>query len=371
MKRLENVKNILIRMDLEGRGIVNRDSADQKYFHMVKKTPLRPLPKSGENLSYAKKNFYETLEGETTWKIKISSDCLSHSIFGTEAVPYSSKVTLDPVLLYSYYFSAPLLVKGWMNATKQEQLKRKGALSLNDAEQTNNAHSYWEFFSRAGEKLEKDEETGKSNPDIHQKETIGDVTYSTTGLIDLMQLQFITCDQGTDRYSFNPDRFELVKTYLKKRLPNFDSELGYYMIKNTYNEIPEHGFLLSEENVVFLVKETLKRMLTIDIRRRNSFAKTSGLRIKLVQNPLIHTDASEDNWIELKTIEDIDNLDFGIQYFYDLVNPDEVEERRKLIEGGLQLKRKNEKADAEKKLKKAAEKKALKESLTKNIVENG
>lgn len=371
MKKFQNVKNILFKMDLEGHGIVNRDSSDQKYLHMVKQTFLRPTPKSGDNLSYAKKNFYETPDGETSWKLKISSDCLSHAIFGSDAVPYSSKVTLDPVLLYSYYFSAPLLVKGWMNATKSEQLKRKGAISLNDAEQTNNAVSFWEFFSRSGEKIEKDPETGKANPDIHQKETVGDITYQTNGTIDLMQLQFIACDQGTDRYSFNPDRFELVKSYLKKRLPGFDSELGHYMIKNTYNEIAEHGFLLSEENVVFLVKETLKRMLTVNIRRRNSYAKTSGLKIKLVQDPLIHTEKSEDNWLELNTIEDINNLDFDIQYFYDLIDPNEVKERNKLIEDGLQLKRKNAKIDAEEKVRKAAERRAVKESLTKNVSENG
>jgi hypothetical protein len=367
MKKFQNVKNILFKMDLEGNGIVNRDSSDQKYVHIFNNTQLRPPFKSGDNLSYAKKNFYETAEGKMSWKLKISSDCLSHAIFGSDAVPYSSKVTLSPVLLYSYYFSAPLLVKGWMNATKSEQLKRKGALSLNDAEQTNNAVSSWEFFSRSGEKIEKDQETGKSNPDIHQKETVGEITYGTSGVIDLMQLQFVACDQGTDRYSFNPDKFDLVKTYLKKRLPSFDSELGHYMIKNTYNEIAEHGFLISEENVIFLVKETLKRMLTLNIRRRNSHAKTSGLRIKLVQDPLIHTEKSEDNWLEIKTIEDIDNLDFGVQYFYDLVDPSEVEAKREMIEEGLTISKSKAKADAEKERKKAAEKKASKGSLTKNV----
>ena len=116
-----------------------------------------------------------------------------------------------------------------------------------------------------------------------------------------------------------------------------------------------------------MVKETLKRMLTLNIRRRNSHAKTSGLRIKLVQDPLIHTEKSEDNWLEIKTIEDIDNLDFGVQYFYDLVDPSEVEVKRKMIEEGLVISKSKAKADAEEKTKKAVERKALKESLTKTV----
>ena len=40
------------------------------------------------------------------------------------------------------------------------------------------------------------------------------------------------------------------------------------------------------------------------------FAKTSKLRIKLVENPLIDTHTSKDNWIEIDSINDINKLDY-------------------------------------------------------------
>ena len=56
-----------------------------------------------------------------------------------------------------------------------------------------------------------------------------------------MQLSFISCDQIFDRYAFNPDMFNLYKTLLATKLDGFNSELGFYQIKNSIVEIPEHG----------------------------------------------------------------------------------------------------------------------------------
>jgi hypothetical protein len=144
---------------------------------------------------------------------------------------------------------------------------------------------------------------------------------------------------------------------LTKRLPNFDSELGFYQIKNSCLEIPEKGVLLSNENVVFLIKETLKRMFLLNIKRSSSFASTSSLRIKLVENPLVHTHTSDDEWIKLNSIQEIDNLDFDVESFFVPVDLESAKQLREDIENSLRMRNEKAKSDVrEKKIKSEANK---------------
>jgi hypothetical protein len=332
---MKKVVNVLFEADLYGQGIVNMDSGDQKWIHLRENTHLRQENSRHGNTSYAKKNFYRDSNGNLDWKLKISSDCLKKSMFERDILTQSPKVTHNDDVLYSFLFSVPSLVKGWMSATKKETLKRKGALTICDAQQTSDSVSYLEWFSKSGEKTSNDAETEMSDNTIFKKETVGDITYKTMGNIDIMRLQFISCDQSLDRYNFNPDKFDLVKRYLSRRLPNFNSELGFYKIKNSSLELPEKGFELSNENVVFLVKETLKRILSLNVERNNSFAKTSALRVKLVENPLFDTHTSKDNWIEINTVQDIENLNFDVASFFLPVDEDEANDLRESIEMSL------------------------------------
>ena len=122
--------------------------------------------------------------------------------------------------------------------------------------------------------------------------------------------------------------------------------------------------VLSNENVVFLIKETLKRILFLNVKRSSAFAKTSKLRIKLVENPLFDTHTSKDNWIEIDSVDDINKLEFDVENFYQEIDLVEATERRDSIENSL--KQSNDKAitDAKEKKIKLAEKKSKKQSQT-------
>jgi hypothetical protein len=142
-----------------------------------------------------------------------------------------------------------------MFADKKQTIKRKSPLTINDAEQTSNGVSYLETFSRSGQKIEKDDAADIGGTTFFKKETIGKIKYFTEGNINLSQLQFISCDPIFDRFSFNSDSFRIYKQVLENTLPNFDSELGYYTLSSSVVDQSEHGIKLSEENVIFLVKE--------------------------------------------------------------------------------------------------------------------
>ena len=143
------------------------------------------------------------------------------------------------------------------------------------------------------------------------------------------------------------------------RMKNFNSELGYYQLNGSAIDIPEYGIKLSNENVLDLVKDTLKKLLAINIKRKGSFAKVSSLKIKLVENPIEEFLTGDDNWIDLKSFEDIDKLDFVADDFYGYVDLAEALKRREAIEEALRAEKAKDKAEKlDKDSKKAASKKA-------------
>lgn len=344
------VKNILLKLELEGQGIVNYDSNDQKW--VLNQTHLKNNGKHG-NVSYAKKNFYKDENDELTYKIKISSDSLKHDMFKSDLIAQTPNISYHPTLLYNYIASPLSIIRGYLFANTKETLKRKGAITLCDAEQTCDAMSTINVFSRSGEKKVGEVNDDKGDTTFYAKETVGKIKYESIGNIDLMGLQFISCDSVFDRYSFNPDYYNLYKQFLTQKIPNFNSELGYYQQKNSSIEIPEYGVLLNEENVVYLVKESLKKLLAINIKRKDSYAKVSTLKIKLVEKPNEERFNIEDNWITINSDEDIDKLDFEPYMFYSLVDYDKAKKDRIEIEKEIEKALKDEKKKENKKSKKS------------------
>jgi hypothetical protein len=350
---MEKIKNLLFTLELEGKGVVNMDSNDQKY--VLGKTHLRAR---NENVSFAKKSFTvndnSDDKNDIDYKLKISHDCIGHDMFKRDMVSNVPNVVHHDLLLYTFLASPVSIIRGYMLANKKETLKRTGGFHLCDAIQTCNAKSILEVGARAGEKMSKDGTDDKSDNTFFYRETVGDIEYSAKGDIDLMAYQFISCDNIFDRYSFNPDMYKYYKEFLKKKMPDFNSELGYYQLRDSIIQIPEYGVLLSNENVVFLVKETLKRLLGIDIKRKGAYAKVNSLKIKLVKDPTVDTYNNPDNWIVIKNNADIDALNFDVEFFYDSNDFDEAKALRKDFDERIAEDKRLEK-EAEKE-KKAAQK---------------
>lgn len=323
----KKVKNILISMDIEGNGIVNFDSNDQKWsLHSSEK--LKHLFRKEDNVSYAKKHFFKDENGEWDYKIKISSDAIKRGIFKDDFIEMSPNVMHHDSILYNYIASPMALLRGYLFAKENETLKRKSPLTITDAVQTSNAVSSLETFSKGGNKINDYKADDKKENNFFKQESIGDVEYQLKGFIDLMGLQFISCDQVFDRYSFNPDMFDFYSDLLSKRLPNFKSDLTCQKQINSVVDIPEYGVLLNNDDVVYLVKELLTKLLVLKILRRKAYAKTKSLKIKLVYDVLEDTFDNSQNWISIKNFDDIENLDFEMELFYDEISEEVAKNQR-------------------------------------------
>ena len=103
----------------------------------------------------------------------------------------------------------------------------------------------------------------------------------------IKELMFFSTDEIFDRMGLNPDNFPTFKKYLKTRLPKFDSELGYYVLKTDSRGIPEYGFIMNNEVLIQLVKEYLYRLLQLHIKRAGAYAQIDTVQIKYVYDPLL------------------------------------------------------------------------------------
>jgi hypothetical protein len=345
------VKHVNFKVELIGNGIVNYDSGDQKYLwnRESKEGNKNKFTSADNNNMYSKKHYFRREDGVLDYKIKISSDALRKAIFKGDAIATNPSISHHKSLLNSFIGSTMGLVRGYMFPGKTETLKRKSPLTITSAIQTCNGESYMEFHSRSGEKKVGDD-SSKSDTTIFNKETIGDIKYKAEGFINLQSLEFLSADPIFDRYSFNSDDYSILKTFLMHTLPNFDTELGYYSLKTSCIDIAEYGLKLNNEQVVFLIKETLKRILVLHIDRASSYVNLSKLRIELVYDPL---NSKNNTWIDIQSNEDIDNLNFEVDDNYVLTDESKAKQQRAIIEESIKEEMKKE---ADKKTKKPLKK---------------
>ena len=340
------IKHVNFEIELEGNGIVNYDSGDQKYLwnRESKKGHKNKFTSADNNNMYAKKNYERKEDDVLDYKIKISSDALRAAIFSGDAIATNPSIAHHKSLLNSFIGSTMGLVRGYMFAGKTETLKRKTALTISAAKQTNNAESYMEFHSRSGGKKVGDD-SDKSDTTIFNKETIGDITYKAEGYINLQSLEFLSADPIFDRYQFNSDDYSILKTFLGHNLPNFNGELGYHALKTSAIDVAEYGVKLTNEQIVYLIKETLKRILSLRIDRATAFMRLKSLKVELVVNPI--NLMKKKVWVDINSFEDIDNLNFEVEESYVLVDESNAREQRTIIENVIKEEAKKS-ADAKK-----------------------
>jgi hypothetical protein len=327
------IKSLNFKVELEGNGIVNYDSNDQKnlWNGESKKGNKNKFTSFNNNNMYAKKTYYRSDDGELLYKIKISSDALRKAMFGDDAIAQNPSIKHNKPVLCAFIGSPLGLIKGYCLPDKTESISRKSPFTITSAEQTNNAESYMEFHSRSGQKNVGDD-SDKSDTTIFNKETIGKITYSAEGTIDFQGLEFISCDTIFDRYGFNSDDYSILKPVLSNYLPNFDSDLGYYQLITSSIKVSEYGIKFTNEQIVFLIKEALKRILNFRILRSGSYVKMSKLTVELVINPI---NSKENIFIEINSIDDIENLSFEVVEHYVLTDTSESIEKHNEIERKL------------------------------------
>lgn len=333
----KKVKTVLFRCTINGRGIVNYDSNEQRFIFY--NTNLQnTMYDSNKNVKFSQKHF-NFKDGKLSYRVAITSDTLRHGIFIKETQMQSPSVLNNNDLFYSFIASPTQLLRGYFFGQKEnDSFKRSSAISIVDAVQNCDAVSHLAFHSSSAVK-NSDKENLTSDQTIFKKESIGDTVYETFGSFDIMKAQFVSTSQLFDRYAFNPDYFEKYKNYLSLKMPNFNSELGYFIQKDSDVMVPEHGFLLSGENVLFMLKFFLERLKSFYIARSTAYVAIDKLQYKLVYDPIVDTMFSESGWLTINSREDINNISFEPEMYYSVTDTEAANSLIKEIDETYKAKR--------------------------------
>lgn len=344
------MKSILIDVNLKGRGIVNFDGGDQKWLFKGSEK-FKSLYTPHDNVKYSKKVFYKDDDNQLSdFKIKISDKCIKKAIFNNDMVGQNTNFIQNSDLKFMQIGSPLFMLSGYVITVKNGiSYKKKSPITLTDAIQTNNVKPILDTNTRSGFKQTKSDDTDKSDTTFFKVESVGDITYNGKGTINLNELQFVSLDDYYDRWAFSVDEFEYFKKYFKMQVKSFNSEPGYFKIKDSQNSIPELGIKFSQEDVDFMVKYYLKRLLTMKILRNNAYAEIDNLRIKFVDDCVLDTFNSTDKWIEINSIDDINNLKIVYDDFYVEMDTIESENIRKEINDFISKKNEVESVDDKKK----------------------
>ncbi len=266
MSNVKTLKGISFRATFSGTGCVNFDS-DEQVNELYGMKLLKG--KTYNNVKFAKKIYRKNGDGSWNFKYKVSSEKLRHEMFKLE-MPYDSQNKRGDDFTYYRAIATPALVSRGYMSTEDVTLKKKSPLGIEDAIEVGEFRDVisFDFHSRSGAKKVKEEDDEKSDTSIYKTENVGKNKYVSEGFIDMQELQFLSADPSYDRMGIDVDGGVNETTYLNalnRNFPSKEKKFGYYYIKNaiTEDEWAEYGILLTNDDVDFLVKYLLKKILNI------------------------------------------------------------------------------------------------------------
>lgn len=344
------VKAVKFEINLKGRGVVNFDDSSKRFL-MMKYEGVNKSDYLNDNVKIAKKEYTE--DG---FKLKISSGCMRKAIYADTMEYVTPEIAYSKTVLGSAIASPTMLTRGYMFAVKDGvSVKRKGVLSISDAIQTNDAKIIVETCTASGQ---------RNDTSMFGVENVGDITYKSVGSISIKDLQFVSTDPRYDRLAVPHDWIDnetsIYRTALKCNIPNIEPKVGYFMAKTSLNKLgryAESGMVINNEAVKSIVKELLANIRKLSITRATAFAEVESFKIKLIKDVI--NDNINGEWIEINSVEDIENLDLNFEDFYEEVDEAEVMKSRAEID--ILFTERVDKKDKEKK-EKAAKKKAAKDN---------
>lgn len=353
------VKNIIVKGKLRGNGIVNYDSADYQKDIVARRTEfLKGINVSSNgskvsNIKLAKKCFYGTGEYDEKgneiidYLVQISRDCLGYNIFGHPTNPVLChnelamvSAALSPVELMKGYLRTVRSTKAKesINEKNEDAFTRKSAITIVKAMQCNDAKTYMEVGTRFGE---------RDSTSMRYTESAGLMEYEFLAEIRVKELQFISADPFLGQRALNSDWHYKIKcgngtTSIPEIFDNYyhgmeQPVFGNFALDGNFTSdlINESGYLLSNDIQEYIVKETLKKIFGLDIKRRDAYASMVSMKVKVVEDitTLGRSSEDENGFVEINSVDEIDSFVFPKFFnFYKRVDQESVDRRDKAAE---------------------------------------
>lgn len=348
MKKFENVQSIEAKVVFHGNGLINADNKDQKWY-LISHNLIDG--KVNDNIKYAKKVFYTDKDGKSSFRYKISSDCLRHSMFEKEMAYFNTGLATVPYALYNAIATPEMIARGYV-FTENDSMKKTSMFNITSAiaDMTPETKVYADFCSRAGNRPSKDieDEDAKGGTSVHSVENVGEYNYVSHMYIDLCEGQFVSMDNLYDRcaVSFEKSGMAFKKIYFDSLKRNFgvdfEPEIKNYRLETAVmgDEFAEEGFKLSKEMVNKMACSLLKRVANVNIRRNANGGQLNFVSMVVKVN--MKDGKTEEFTVNNET--DLDNVSFDYADVYVEADAEAVRRRIELMKLAEEEEKKTKKA---------------------------
>lgn len=323
-KKFENVKSIKFDVTFNGIGCVNFDGNQQKDSLINGKFIDYEIAKN-KNTKYAKRYF-----DKDCFRYKVSSDCIRHEMYKDCMEFQNTTLSYLPHILYRAIAQPQYLERGYM-FTNFHQMKKKSSYCITPAiSETEHKKVHMELMSKSGYKGDKQiEDNDKGNTSLFFIENVGEETYHSEGSIDLTEMQFLSMDMLYDRLGVDVDGGANEKIFMDAMKENYgeDTKIGYYYIKSsvTQDEFAERGILLNKQSVDFMVKDIIKRIMKIQIWRKDARFQFKNIKV------VVNFENSMTEEIKINNIQDIDDYIFLYYTKYNEADEEKIKANKNKI----------------------------------------
>lgn len=325
------IKKIALRIESEGIGVVNFNGNQPEFGYQINALTGRHYDTNNKNISYAKRNFYKNENSDDDSQLykevlKISGDTFRGAMFYDYPNYKPAQMSYNEQLMLRNVASPMYIIRGGMYTFRSEKsasITRKSPLCITCAEDITGAYINCDTHIKLAE---------RDDTSLFYRDSTGSVKYRNYGFIDIAGFQFMNADPcataslKSDWLDVKKNESEsLIESVYKKLYKRVPFKTGHFTYNTDYNNhlTCMYGIKFDDEFVKSMIKQTLLRILQINISKATAFMKTTSLKIKMISEYANTGIFNDSNWIELKTPEDIENLDFDIFDFYSEA-PDEV-----------------------------------------------
>jgi hypothetical protein len=327
---MKKVSKVQLKLELEGRGLVNYNGSNPHKRFVGK---MMSNGKTNNNGSFAKENHYKKTIIDKDGKEKevlvpkkvISSNLLRKMICGDENLVNADKLISISKLRTSLLSQDNTILRGYAILKDKTNLKRKSALTVSDAEQTSDTETWLETRTAEGE---------RDDTSLFFKENCGAIEYASKIFFDIKQLQFISIDDNYDRMSLKETDVEPFIKHINGRYGDGNAKYGNWGTTHL-NVIGEQGIVLSDKVVTNIVRETIKRILAVEVKRSDAYARTKGLEIALGHEGDEIDLLTKPKFVRINNIEEYDKLmqDRVIGVDFLDIEPPTIEKKEKKPKG--------------------------------------
>ena len=291
---MRNIKSLIVKATMTGRGVVQFDGVGQDYAHNISKGTL---VKSGSIIgtsTFAKASYSSTAKDADgkdiiLRTIKISGDGLRHAIHVEEHPFHTPNIAHSD--LHKVVFLADLgtLQRGYLITDTGE--RKKSSYCVTSAKEVSGSIPTLEQHARSGAKEKAKNEGDSKDTTAFGRESIGDTKYEFTLLIDLSELGMISLSDLQDRRALVDSLVPLFRERLSANLGSQVPEAFHFIKKGCAYSIPERGILLNQDQVRVMAVNLLQKIASVFISKsQTGYAKVTDVHIKAIVDPLTDTD---------------------------------------------------------------------------------